>query len=443
MASMLSPLNLPVSPAYTVSTAHTPSARLSSPVSSAKPAGTLGVKSLQVAPPAPLERADAGAPTPLTPRTRFLVQSVFPYVAATGELDALFADNPAAAECMKTYVQDVASALMADPTLPRRFVPTDEIAEYLLPRVAKWANAAAPCAAADAIVAGCNQRVAQLKEARRLPALVAAGRCANVPPSDEIFVLCNLFMDAEGKPALDWLEAEDARWLLRNSRWAPAVSRLLAAKADVTPPTERPLRTVSGPAKDFVLGVGKTASTYAGTVEATGFLSCYQQAKGYGVLTWPDGSTYAGTFVKGRRHGWGVFTDAIGRFEGDFANDQRNGRGVMYWPSGSCLDVETKNNQWNGRGVLVNAQGHRFDGQYKDSKKNGHGVWTWIGGGGFEGEFANSLANGHGVLTLPNGDRLSGPFKDDLRHGSFVRTDANGVSGEEEYQNDTLIQTVV
>lgn len=64
-----------------------------------------------------------------------------------------------------------------------------------------------------------------------LRSLLEAARARDVPPSDEMFVLCNWLMNpAAGASRLAWLTAGDAHWLLQLAPWNDEAARFLASK---------------------------------------------------------------------------------------------------------------------------------------------------------------------------------------------------------------------
>ena len=84
-------------------------------------------------------------------------------------------------------------------------------------------------------------------------------------------------------------------------------------------------------------------------------------------------AVYAGELRAGRKHGAGIKTWPSGdRYEGQFAEDKKAGKGTYIWGSGSA------------------SPGERYSGDWRDDRRNGYGVYEW-----------------------PNGDRYEGQWKDD------------------------------
>lgn len=373
------------------------------------------LKPLQLEPPALSDALGSDARTLWTPRSRDYLRRFFPLFGAptAGEFKEPLADCPAAAECLKEYLPAAIDALVENPGKPLPFIPaTDEIAEYLHPRVIAWAAAVGPRAGVAPILAGCEQRIRLLQDERLLRALISAARAGDVAPSDEIFVRCNLFMaPAADGSRLDWLTAADARWLLLHPFWNEAATRLLAAKAGEAPRVRWGLRLVSGPPQANLHFAFWDIREYVGTTERKGLFSNKREAVGFGVLTWFSGGTYTGTFAHSRRHGWGITVDRSYRYEGEFKDDASNGRGVRT-DTGFRHDGVYKNGRANGHGVMTCANGDRLEGEFKDDTLDGRGVMTRANGDRFEGQYKDGKVNGRGVWSYANGDRVEGEYKD-------------------------------
>jgi hypothetical protein len=80
-------------------------------------------------------------------------------------------------------------------------------------------------------------------------------------------------------------------------------------------------------------------------------------------------------------------------YEGDFANGQINGYGLLTLPTGEKVLGKFKNSVLSGRGLLVAKDGSRY-----------------------AGEFDQNIFNGQGISVLANGERIEGIF----RNGQFV-----------------------
>jgi len=126
--------------------------------------------------------------------------------------------------------------------------------------------------------------------------------------------------------------------------------------------------------------------------------------------------------------GSGTFTLHIRTFiavNGDWKDNQRDGRGTYKWNVGDSYEGEWKNNQFNGQGtlimtdvgVIINTGSGTFtlhirtfiavtgveevntfamsvyDGDWKDNQRDGRGTYKWNVGDSYEGEWKNNQFN--------------------------------------------------
>jgi hypothetical protein len=71
----------------------------------------------------------------------------------------------------------------------------------------------------------------------------------------------------------------------------------------------------------------------------------------------------------------GAFAVQCGdRYEGQWANHDRSGRGTFIGADGSHYDGEWLQNRWDGEGRFSAADGTRFEGSFKMGKRHGKGV---------------------------------------------------------------------
>ena len=157
---------------------------------------------------------------------------------------------------------------------------------------------------------------------------------------------------------------------------------------------------------------------------------------GQGVLTWPDGLRYEGTFKNGKMDGQGVLTAPDGRrYEGTFKNGVAEGQGVLTWPDGRRHEGTFKNGKLDGQGVETWPDGRRYEGTFKNDKMDGQGVETWPDGRRHEGTYKNGMPEGHGVETWPDGRRYEGTFNNGVADGHGIQTLSDGKRYEGMWKN--------
>ena len=116
------------------------------------------------------------------------------------------------------------------------------------------------------------------------------------------------------------------------------------------------------------------------------------------------GDIFAGVYVNGNFNGSGTYTWAnnannqqdLDRYEGDWANDRRDGFGVQYWRDSARYVGGWRNGTKSGTGVYHYADGERNEGEWANGELNGYGVrWDAQGRLLEQGIYAGN------VLTTP------------------------------------------
>uniref|UniRef100_A0A8C2IJF5 Alsin Rho guanine nucleotide exchange factor ALS2 b n=1 Tax=Cyprinus carpio TaxID=7962 RepID=A0A8C2IJF5_CYPCA len=139
---------------------------------------------------------------------------------------------------------------------------------------------------------------------------------------------------------------------------------------------------------------------------------------GFGTFRYASGEIYEGSFLDNMRHGHGMLrsgklnSTSPSVFIGQWQNDKKSGYGVFDDITrgekymGMWLD-----DQRQGNGVVVTQFGLYYEGAFNNNKMMGNGVLLSEDDTTFEGEFSEDWTlNGKGVLTMPNGDYIEGSF---------------------------------
>ena len=69
----------------------------------------------------------------------------------------------------------------------------------------------------------------------------------------------------------------------------------------------------------------------------------------------------------------------------------------------------------NGKGVTSWSDGRYYEGEYADDKKQGYGKFIWPDGKEFIGYWKNGKQHGTGTVTMPDGDKKMGEWIDGRR----------------------------
>ncbi|KDO22090.1 hypothetical protein SPRG_12076 [Saprolegnia parasitica CBS 223.65] len=139
---------------------------------------------------------------------------------------------------------------------------------------------------------------------------------------------------------------------------------------------------------------------------------------GVGTLQYRDGSVYAGTFVKGERHGQGTFSDPTtgDDYDGDWINDTRHGFGKAT----SGASKESREGPWRantmvqGHGqdwILLYPSGDKYSGELQQGRPWGSGTCRYANGSVYTGDWVDGLRQGHGIFVNHDGATFDGQWR--------------------------------
>ena len=152
----------------------------------------------------------------------------------------------------------------------------------------------------------------------------------------------------------------------------------------------------------------------------------YQVLHGKGEYVAPT-FRYNGEFRDGKKQGKGVYIWANGdKFDGEFANDQASGKGRWEFSSGDIYVGDVLNAVMVGKGVLVAKNGDKYEGLFADSKPHGHGTYIFANGDRYEGGMVAGKLSGKGVYITKSGDKFTAPFVDGVANGLGTYEFSNG-----------------
>lgn len=199
---------------------------------------------------------------------------------------------------------------------------------------------------------------------------------------------------------------------------------------------------------------------------------------GIGTYNWNNGSTYQGSFERGKLCGKGKMTYSYGHvYVGGWKDNLWHGHGILTkrdhtkvtanWDYGSRLDgtvlynPETipeiykgeydENGLRSGTGEYTYTDGSRYIGKWESGRRHGigtffdrhgkkiyHGNWDddrrsgegtmWLDDGSvFKGQVEEGLMHGVGLLKYSDGRKYVGEFKKGVKDGKGEEHSANGV----------------
>ncbi|XP_057674463.1 alsin isoform X1 [Corythoichthys intestinalis] len=149
---------------------------------------------------------------------------------------------------------------------------------------------------------------------------------------------------------------------------------------------------------------------------------------GLGTYRYANTEVYNGSYQEGLRHGHGMLrtgklnTSSPSVFIGQWVHDKKTGYGVFDdITKGEKYIGMWHDNMRHGTGVVVTQFGLYYEGSFKDNKMMGTGILLSEDDTSYEGEFSDDWTlNGKGILTIANGDYLEGSFNGEWGAGPKV-----------------------
>jgi hypothetical protein len=120
-----------------------------------------------------------------------------------------------------------------------------------------------------------------------------------------------------------------------------------------------------------------------------------------------------------------VSKDSNETYEGEFKNDQIDGKGTFVYADGSKYTGDCLNGEQHGYGRLDFANGEYYEGQFANNRIYGPGKFVYKDGE-YVGEFKNRKKSGQGEFTYSNGEKYVGSFLNDKLNGQGTFYFKNG-----------------
>ncbi|XP_041835211.1 alsin isoform X2 [Melanotaenia boesemani] len=169
---------------------------------------------------------------------------------------------------------------------------------------------------------------------------------------------------------------------------------------------------------------------------------------GRGVLKWPDGRIYTGTFKNGLEDGFGEFVapnkmlNKNDHYQGQWKDGKMHGLGTYSYTSGEVYDGFFQDGMRHGHGMLRSGKLNTsspsvFIGQWLQDKKTGYGVFDDITKGEkYMGMWQDHLRQGTGVVVTQFGLYYEGAFKDNKMMGTGILLSEDDTTYEGEFSDD-------
>ncbi len=115
---------------------------------------------------------------------------------------------------------------------------------------------------------------------------------------------------------------------------------------------------------------------------------------------------------------WVIQYSANGRYEGDWVNENANGKGIFYYLSGSKYDGDWLNGKMNGKGIYYYSNGNKYVGSWLSNKRNGEGIFYHSNGDRFVGEWKMDFKHGKGVMFFAHNNSF---VKQNWKNGKIIQ----------------------
>ena len=204
---------------------------------------------------------------------------------------------------------------------------------------------------------------------------------------------------------------------------APATTA--PASAIALPPAAPPARPAEPPLPGREIAPGVREVTFAdGAIYRGAMRGSSLHGKGEYVS---KSFKYEGEFSDGLKQGRGVYAwDNGDRYDGKFTNDRPDGNGKYHFANGDSYEGEVRAGIIVGRGTYSSKNGDVFEGSFASGKPQGVGVYRFASGDRYEGEMDQGRLQGRGRYIAKSGDRIESTFLDGKAQGLGTYTFSNG-----------------
>ncbi len=138
---------------------------------------------------------------------------------------------------------------------------------------------------------------------------------------------------------------------------------------------------------------------------------------------------YVGSWLNGMRHGYGIYTSELGRYVGEFFEDEMHGECLEYsTKDGNKCSGTFRHNVMHGYGKKTKGNSKwSYKGEWANDQRHGKGTFTSACGTEvYVGDFLFNSMKGEGILTTANKDTFTGMFRKGKCEGQAVWRNASG-----------------
>uniref|UniRef100_A0A4W4FDB9 Alsin-like PH-like domain-containing protein n=1 Tax=Electrophorus electricus TaxID=8005 RepID=A0A4W4FDB9_ELEEL len=169
---------------------------------------------------------------------------------------------------------------------------------------------------------------------------------------------------------------------------------------------------------------------------------------GRGILKWPDGRTYTGTFKNGFEDGFGDYIvpnktlNKCDHYQGQWKDGKMHGFGTLRYASGEVYEGSFQENMRHGHGMMRSGKLNStspsvFIGQWVQDKRTGYGVFDDITRGEkYMGLWQDDQRQGTGVIVTQFGLYYEGNFSGNKMMGTGVLLSEDDTTFEGDFSED-------
>ena len=131
--------------------------------------------------------------------------------------------------------------------------------------------------------------------------------------------------------------------------------------------------------------------------------------------------TYVGNIKNFKKEGFGKETSIEYKYEGQFHNDMKNGKGKIHFVNtDDFYEGEFTNDKITGFGKYIWANKHEYIGDLIDGEMHGKGKYKWPDGSEYIGQYINNIKEGEGEFKWSNGAVFKGNFTNGKPNGKGI-----------------------
>jgi len=118
-------------------------------------------------------------------------------------------------------------------------------------------------------------------------------------------------------------------------------------------------------------------------------------------MTWPDGSSYHGSWEGGSFEGVGTLVMMLGdyqaKYQGSWTQGKQDGNGTYYYTDGRIYKGAWKEGKQAGKGSMTWPDGDSYVGDWEAGVRQGWGAYYWNNGNSYQGRILANQMHGQAL----------------------------------------------